>query len=410
MYRVVSNITIIQKTQIKGAAIRNRTIFFDFVNEYKTTDSWRDLTNEGEVCVPKNLYAKNELGKLVPLFGTNVNIGGFSNTNPLLMRGDKVIIDWGYRYFKGGREIFEGTYNSKNNTHLFSGWISEVTSKKPIKFKVEDNMWKLKQVPAPIHTFSATDTLEDILVYLLKDYNKKQTEKENKFTVNMSTYTTGLGVFMVGNETVCEVLARLRKQFHFESYFKGNELRSGSTIYIESEAKKHTFTFQQNIISDDLTYKRREDLVLSIVASNKIEEATGKITKDGKAKTKCTRLEVLLTLQNGSDEPTKFIKTKGVDYPPNTGGERMTMQYPGAKSIDDLVILATKELKKYYYTGFKGKFTTFGIPFVCMGDNVQLIDNKLPERNGLYKVRSVEYTGGFSGLRQVVELDYLILI
>jgi hypothetical protein len=45
-----------------------------------------------------------------------------------------------------------------------------------------------------------------------------------------------------------------------------------------------------------------------------------------------------------------------------------------------------------------------------MGDNVQLIDNTLPERNGLYKVRSVEYTGGFSGLRQVVELDYLILI
>ncbi|HXS58987.1 MAG TPA: hypothetical protein VN726_22845 [Hanamia sp.] len=395
MYRVISNITIVQ--QPRSGMVRNKTLIFDFVHEFSCSDNWRDLTNKGKVTVPKNLYVRDANNQLVPLFGTNVNIGGFSSNPPLLMRGDQVTIDWGYKFFKNGKEIFQGT--KSNNGSLFQGWISEVTSKKPMEFLVEDNMWKLKQIQAPLHTFSATDTLENILSYLLKN---------TPYTVNALTSTT-FGAFRVGNETVAEVLARLRKQFHFESYFRGNELRCGSTIYIESEANTSTFTFQQNIISDELEYRRKDDIVLSIVASNKIEEETGKLTKDGHNKTKCTRLEVLVTLQNGSDVPTTFVKTKGQDYPPNTGGERMTLPYPGATSIAQLVSLATAELKKFYYTGFKGKFTTFGLPYVRMGDNVQLMDNVLPERNGLYKVRGVEYTGGVNGLRQTIELDYLIL-
>lgn len=64
------------------------------------------------------------------------------------------------------------------------------------------------------------------------------------------------------------------------------------------------------------------------------------------------------------------------------------------------------ELKKYFYTGFRGKFLTFAIPFVKQGDYVQLIDAILPERNGTYKVKGVEYSGGTSGNRQSIMLDY----
>ena len=87
----------------------------------------------------------------------------------------------------------------------------------------------------------------------------------------------------------------------------------------------------------------------------------------------------------------------------------MTMQYPGAKTIEDLKSQATAEIKKYYYTGLKGKFTTFGIPFTKVGDNAQIVDPILPERNGLYKVKSVDYSAGVNGIRQVIELDYKIL-
>ena len=403
MYRVFTKIVIQQVTQINGKPLRNKTISLDFVNEFTYSDSWRDFTNEGKITIPRNLYVRDKYGKLVSIMG---NIGGFTDS-PLLMRGDKVTLDYGYRYFKGNKEVFEGTFDSNKGEHLCSGWISEVTSKKPIEFKVEDNFYKLKQIPCPTHTFKATDTLESIVNFLLAVYNKDKAPAD-QFTFRPLTTTT-FGEFRVGNETIAEVLGRLRKTYHFESTFKGNELRTGIQVYIEAEAKKHTFTFQQNIISDDLNYKRKEDITLSILASNKVEEETGKTTKDGTMKTKCVRLEVLVTMRNGSDTPVYFIKKKDEDYPPNTGGERMTLQYPGAKTLDQLKAQATAEIKKYYYTGFKGKFTTFGIPFTTVGDNVQLVDNILPERNGLYKVKSVDYSAGVNGIRQVIELDYKIL-
>jgi hypothetical protein len=397
VYRVISNIKIVQQSSSEFPN-RKSTLNFDFCNTYEASDGWQDLTNKGKVILPKNIYVRNENGKLISLgtiYGkpaSNINVGGFTSNDPLLLRGDRVTIAAGYKYFnKAGVEILD-------TSQIFKGYISKVTSKKPLEFEVEDNMWKLKQVQAPIKTFSTSDTLEDILSTLIAGTG---------FTVNALTQTT-FGEFTTGNETVAETLARLRRLYHFESYFRGDELRCGSLVYIEAEAKTVNFDFQGNIITDELDYRRRDDIVLSAVARNTIERETGKTTKDGQAKTEKVRLEVLVTFQ-GNGTVTKFVKTKGNDYPPNTGGERRELIFPGAKTTDELAKLAEDELKKYYYTGFKGRFTTFGIPFVKQGDNVQLKDPILPERNGLYKVKKVDYSGGVQGLRQVVSLDYKIL-
>ena len=71
--------------------------------------------------------------------------------------------------------------------------------------------------------------------------------------------------------------------------------------------------------------------------------------------------------------------------------------------------MAYDKLKVYYYTGFRGTFTTFGLPFIQQGDNAQLRDKKLPERNGLYRVKAVDYKGGVGGLRQTIHLDFKII-
>lgn len=394
MYRVITNIKIIQQPTA-DFPLRNKTLTFDFSKEYEANDNWRNLTNTGRVVLPKKLYYRDTNNKLQPLEGTNVNIGGFSSNPPTLLRGDVVTIDWAYKYYRQGKEVIE---SSNDGLPLFSGFISQVTSKKPFEFLIEDNMWKLKQIPAPTHTFLATDTLEDILKFLLTETN---------FKVQTTTQTT-FGIFKIGNETVTEVLARLRKAYRFEFFFRGNTLYGGSLIYSLITPKTRVFTFQENIISDELEYRRKDDITLSAVAQNTVNEETGGTTHDGQPKTKKTRLEVLVTFQNGSDSPTNFIKQKGIDYPPNTGGERRTLFFPGAKNIKELEELAAAELKKYYYTGFKGKFLTFGLPLVRMGDNVKIIDTVLPERNGTYKVRSVGYTAGSSGLRQEIEVDYKI--
>lgn len=389
---MLRNVTNIVLTQQPSTAWPNRkaVLSFDFVNAYECNDNWRDLTNKGKLVIPKNLYYRDANGKLQPLRGTNVNIGGFSSNAPLLLRGDQVTISAGYKYYTtGGREIID-------TSTLFTGYISKVGSKIPMECDIEDNMWLLKQTPVATKTFAKTDSLTTILKYILQG---------TPFTINATTNTT-FGAFTVGNETACQVLQRLQKTFGFESYFRGNELRCGVLIYIPGEGIAQNFFFQQNIVEDELEYVRKDDITLSAVAHNTITEATGVLTKSGQAKTKRVRLEVLVTLRNGIKTIRKI--NHGDVVPPNNEGERRTLFYPGATTVQQLADLAFAEIQKYYYTGLRGTFTSFGIPFVRQGDIANIQDPILPERNGQYMIKEVEYSGGVEGMRQKIHLDYKI--
>lgn len=397
MLRPVTNITITQNPSI-AFPNRKTVLNLNFCNSFEASDSWRDLTNNGKLVIPKNLYFKDQFGKLQPLHGTNINIGGFSSSSPLLLRGDRITITFGYKYF--------ATRNANRETtimfQVFAGFVSSVDSKIPIEAKLEDNMWLLKQTPVDTKTFKASEDLNAILQFLVDKCNSLH---GTKFTVNALTKTT-FGVFPVGNETACQVLQRLQKTYGFESYFRGDELRSGSIIYIPSEAVTRTFTFQKDIIEDELEYMRKDDITLSAIARNTIVEGTGKLTKDGKEKTKRVRLEVLVSLKNNI-KTIKQIKT-GDKVAGNEEGERRTLFFPGAKTVQQLADLAFNELQKYYYTGLKGSFTAFGLPPVRQGDNVKLINPILPEQDGIFKVKKVEYRGGVGGNRQIIHLDFKI--
>ena len=395
MLRCVTDIRI----QQVGRTV-NKILSFDFVNTFDATDTWVDLTNQATVKFPKNIWATDENNKLYPLGGDNKNAGGFSNDEPLFLRGDIVNIEFGYYYFdKNGTETLE------MSSGLFEGYITEVTSKMPIELKCEDNMWKLKQLPAPNKFFPEKDyTWEAILRELLQG---------TPYTVNALT-STRIGDFRTMNETVCQVIERVRKDYHLEAYFKKNELskkyelRCGSKIYIDSEAKDYTFIFQNNIISDELMYKRKDDVVLSAICYSVNKRELTETTKTGKTKTKQERMEVLVFWDKFNKKFDYIEKKKGVEYPPNIEGERRTLYFWNVSSPEALFNAGVQELQKYYYTGFKGKFTTFGMPFVKQGDNVFLIDNIIPERNGKYKVKGMEYSGGIGGNRQTIILDYKI--
>jgi hypothetical protein len=404
MFTVLSKITFIQQPSASFPA-RNKTIVYNFCHEYKCSSSWRDLTDDGEITLPKNVYYLDENGNKVSASGTNVNIGGFGSTTPLFLCGDKVIMEWGYAYYdKTGNEVAP-------MAEIFRGYISQVTSKKPFVLKVQDNMYILKkhQAQGGNNNFFAGGkyTAESMLQEMINNAGLS-------FTVNTTT-ETNIGDFRVQSLTIAQVLEELQRLYHFEAYFKGDELRIGSWIYLDSDAGNPPywkFKFQNNILSDpepDLEYRRKDDIILSAVAKNTIEENTGKTTRDGQMKTKRVKLEVLVTFENGSDTPKYFVASKDNPIPANEGGERRTFFFLGAKTVEDLEQMATDQLKKYYYTGFKGKFTTFGMPLIEFGNNIDLIDDLLPERNGRYKVKSVERTGGVGGLRQTIELDYLIM-
>lgn len=412
MLRCFTKITIIQQPS-HDFPTRTGSLIFNFCNEAEMSDSWRELTNKGSLKLPKSVYIRNQFGERKPLGGPTQNLGGFSQNPPWILRGDKISIQAGYVYFdRSGSE--KTIYMAAGSDQiLYSGFISKVTSKKPFVLELEDNMWKLKQIPAPNKVYSfKTWTLESILQDLLQGTG---------FTVNKLTTTTpgaggarngiSLGDFRVGsNETIAVVLDRLRRTWGLDSYFRGNELRCGSLVYIEKEAQTQTFKFQLNIISDELEYQRKDDIVLSCVAYsiNSVPQTT--TTKDGYSKTKKRRLEAFVSFKNGKvfTQVTTGTNAEKIDLTEGEGGERHTFHFLNATDPNQLLILAQQKLSQYYYDGFKGKFTTFGVPFVRQGDNAKILDPVLPERNGLYKIRSVKYTLGMNGNRQEIELDYRI--
>ncbi len=378
--------------QQRGAG-RTLQLTYHFVNSFECTDTWENLTNTAKITLPKNVQAIDQDGKPYPLGDLNKNIGGFT-ANPLFLKGDRVTITCGYAGYP------------LNN--VFEGYITGISSKKPFVIDCENNMWILKQTPVANKVWPAKQyTMESMVAEMLKTANLP-------FTVN--TITSSKAVYNVGdfrtqNETISQVLERFKSLVNASAYFRGSELRIGTFQYLEQDAKddgEKVFMFQRNIVSDELNYMRKDDVALSAVAYSITDEtvATGAKTKDGHSKTKQQRLEVLVYVEKGVFK-SKVRKDGGDDFPANTTGERKTFYYYDVP-VDKLIANATEELKRYYYTGFRGKFTTFAVPFVKMGDNVKIIDRVLPERNGMYKVKSVKYTGGMQGLRQEVQLEYFI--
>jgi hypothetical protein len=340
------------------------------------------MTNNCKISFPKNIYVKDKNGNLLPLGGTQTD----KQLKDLFMRGDKISVSYGYWLENGNKSV----------TKIFEGYISKVPSKKPIELECEDNVWLLKQIAVKRQVVPKTKTLNTLFTELLAGTG---------FTVNTTTNIT-IGEFIIENETVAQLLTRIRKEFHIESFFRGNELRLGLSPYVQSEAVLNTFVFQQNIISDEFDFQRKDDIVLSAVVQS-INTVVGAPNKKGETKTKKEQLSVLVYSENG--EFKYIVKKKGVDFPPNVEGERRTLFFPNIEDPKRLFELGVAELKKFYYTGFKGKFTTFAYPFVKLGDHVQFIDRLLPDRNGKYVVRGVEYTGGTQGHRQIIQLDYKLI-
>jgi hypothetical protein len=400
MLRPITNITITQKTDYTNPQSvitkRNKVFFFDFCNSWEINDGWENMTTGGKITFPKNMTVVDVATKTpLSFFGKNRNIAGF-NGSPLLMRGDKVKIEAFYIYY-------DDNLNEKQTAKrvIFEGYITKIGAKTPVEIEVEDSMYLLKQLPMVNGAYSAGVSLESILTNALIGTG---------LTVNLLTETKltwDNSLLIIDNLTVAQFLEKLRKDAFLHCYFRGTELRVGSIVYIESEAKTKTFEFQENIISSDLTFVRRDDVVLSAVASNHIEEKTGKMTKDGHEKTKNSRIEVLVWFDRSGKFQSKEIK-KGDKPDANIDGERKTFHFLEAKTTDDLIRLAKDSLQKYYYAGFKGSFVTFGTPSVDFGDNAIIINKLLPEQNGTYKIKAVDISGGVDGFRQKIQLDYKI--
>lgn len=239
-------------------------------------------------------------------------------------------------------------------------------------------MYILKQTTAPNKVYKGT--VEDMVTELISPLGFGLVKHPQGITTNV-------GIFRTQDETIGQVLDRLRKDYRIESWFRGDNLHCSAIVYFPNEiaSPQQVFEFQSNIIDDNLEYSRIDDITLgaNCYSINKVELTT--TNKAGKSKTKQKRLSA-------------FVGKKG--------GEIRTLYFVDVKSEAELKQMGEERLRRFYYEGYRGTFKTFGEPFVKHGDIVVIRDKVLTEREGSYFVKSVKREFGFDvGYRQELELD-----
>lgn len=389
MFGILTKITI---TQVSTTQYPNRNKFFvfDFCVSTETVSTWANLTDTASVVLPRNIYFVDSNGTKTTW--ANTQIYGNPEKPPLILRGDKIKIETGYSYFKPTQTSFNRKETVKRIKVVFDGYITKIRNKTPIELVCEDSMYAFKQ--SKVTDKEYTGSLEA----MLKDIISQSTFPDAKnIVVKIDNYTHNLGKFIVQNVTIAQILDELRKNYHLESFIrktynddntiKSIELRCGIIRYYPEDVVSHQFHFQKTIINDNLEYTRADDIRIGIKAYsiNKVELSS--TNSSGKNKLKKTRLET----------------TVG-----DPDGELRTLYFTEIGSTAELKKQALKKLPFLKYEGFRGSFTTFGLPKVKHGDEVQLIDNVLPERNGTYLVKEVRESNSNSGQRQTITLDIRI--
>lgn len=367
---------------------RSDTFTFDFVNSVNIVSTWENLSDTAEIVMPQKCYVQGKNGTPYSFIGKN--LGGNQSTAPIIMRGDKIEISLGYNYFDASQGVNKRVTEMNK---VFSGYISEVKSKKPVTIKCMDNMWKLSQIPC-INRVWTGYSVQEVVEELLKG-----TGFTLKNTINGEKLSTKVNPpIQTQNQTIAQALEMIQRNYRFETFFKGDVLYTGAFRYWTDDVKEHVFRFQDNIITDNLEYVRTDDVVLGIQAQNyeQVTVNTG-TRKDGKPKTKTKRLSCFGVWQFGD---VQIYDTK----PAGWEGEQRTLNLP-AKTLDELKNLVKKNAYKLIYQGFKGEFTTFGLPYVRHGDNIILRDTILPDRNGTYKAKKNTISFGMNGFRQTIEID-----
>ncbi len=396
--------TIITITQLPNDVYpsgRDKTYVFDFVSSGEITSSWQNLTDTAKLRMPRNIYIEDNEGKIFNL-GSSItgrpgaNLYGDTTTQPVFMRGDQITIELGYFY-----DNMNGTPETLVMETVFNGFISKIKNRAPIEIECEDNMWKLKLLKAPNKLFKASEyTVQKMLTELLIGTGYTVVDGVQ------GSIQTNVGDFRTQNETVAQILERLRRDGGIYSYFRGNELRCSGIVYYPQDRNEEIFNFQdqtqpgEGLIHspDQLEYTRKEDLNIAVKAHSEFITAGTGFNKDGTDKTKRKRLEVMVT-KNG-------VLNKEAER--SFQGDIINIPVLGATSLAYLTKKAQEYLPKFYYTGFKGAFTTFGQPMMRHGDAAILVDKIQTERSGTYLIKQVSTSFGMGGFKQKILLHLRI--
>jgi hypothetical protein len=246
----------------------------------------------------------------------------------------------------------------------FTGYVAEVKCKVPFELRLEDEFFHLKR--QPVNRTWKDVALAELLTELVPTVQLSKTIPQIK-----------LSAFRADRTTVYGVLSKLKEDYLLCAYFRDAKLFVGLpyTEFDSSSAQvpgqEATYVLQQNVVSDDLSYKEKKDV----------------------------RLKVKVTAKHRNGKTTTIEPVGDPD------GEERGFSFPSETTDKaELSKIALSKLDRLKYDGYRGKLTGFGVPFIVHSGTVNLYDDLRPSRNGRYLVDSVRTTFGMQGFRREVEL------
>lgn len=272
--------------------------------------------------------------------------GSLSNTtapdlSSIIKEGDPVQIDLGYDF------VFETE---------FTGYVKGISPNVPVKIECEDAMWLLKQ--NDLSNAWRSVSLKELLEFIVPSGIEFETPGE-----------INLGKFRMDGVSTFDILKEIRKVYGLVSYFRGNKLIVGFPY--QEQANEVDLHLQRNV--DDSKTKlafRKEDQV-------KLKFKAISIQADG------SKIEVELGDKNG---------------------QLRTMHLPVGLNESEMKTMAEERMKLYRFDGYEGTVTTFGQPYVKHSDNVKIIDDLYPDREGTYRIDTVKVQVGAGGYRRTLTL------
>lgn len=312
MYRLTADI------EIKGA----KTWRINKVTEVEVTRDTEKLTDECRITLPKKMRWDGE---------AQIPVG----------RGDAVVVRLGYD------DALET---------VFTGYIRDVGFKTPVVLTCEDEMFKLKQLPAQKKAYRNVN-----LETLLKDQN-----------IGYKVKVMGeqsLGQYRVTADTVAALLGHLREN-GVRSFFRmedGEPVLYCGVLFEKDASPSQVFSTGVNIISDQsLEQQKAENMRLRIKAVSLMPD-------------------------------NKKIKVEVGD----ADGEHRTL-HTYNKTGGELKAWAEQEIKRLKRDGLTGSFSTFGYKPVDKLDAIGIkIDGK---KQGVYQVKKNVIKYGTGGYRQEITL------
>lgn len=297
------------------------------ISEVEIETSWKMICSTAQVVLPRNIKDFNQ-----------------NKVKDWFKRGDKV-------------EIYLCYGLDEDLILEFSGYITQVSADYPITIKLEDEMWRLKQIP--VNFSSKNEKLKSFVQKYVTDYPI------------LIDAEVPLGAINIKNKTLGEVFKKFQEDLSLYPFIRNGKLVVAKP-YSDVTDKIPVFDLEKNCVSNDLNYLSKEERTVKVIAES--------VQNFAKTKKK-------LKFELGDPDPkTTINKTLSVT------------------TLNDLQAEVRRIYDLYKKEGFDGSFTTFGTPSVQHGQKVKITSSLYNDREGIYYIDSIKKKFSRDGYRQEIEL------